>query len=71
MEIDECDNQRFGSGSGSGCGTFWVEAEVEAIFENHLEVEAEAAEAALFGWRRKWKRFLKITWKQKWKRKHL
>ena len=34
--------QCFGSRSGSGSGTFWVEAKVEAeaIFENHLEAEA-------------------------------
>ena len=56
----------FGSGSASRSSTFWVEAKVEAIFENHLEAEAlvkkklEAeAEAILkkFGWKRKRKRF--------------
>ena len=32
------------------------------------EAEAEAAEAALFGWKRKRKRFLKIIWRRKRKR---
>ena len=66
-------SQCFGSGTGVS-GTFWVEAEVEAIFENHLEaealvkkkLEAEAeaeAEAILkkFGWKRKRKRFFSLS----------
>ena len=58
-------HQRFGSGSGSGSGsggsgTFWMEAEAESIFENHLEVEAEVealvkkiGSGKKFGWKRK------------------
>ena len=41
MESDEGDSQCFGSGSGES-GTFWVETEAGAIFENHLEAKAEA-----------------------------
>ena len=57
--------QCFGSGSGES-GTFWVEAEAEAIFENWVEAEAEAETILKKKWKRKRKWILKkFGWKRK------